>query len=69
MPKKICSTCHGGSDNIEIQCTNCSGTGYDPNEDNEFAQCHSCYGEGTVQVDICPDCNDEGKIDDEDEGL
>lgn len=67
MSEIICPTCHGHGGDVEIKCINCRGTGYDPNEDNAFAQCHSCDGEGTVLVDICPDCNGEGKIEVDDE--
>lgn len=35
-----------------ITCPNCNGTGYDPNEDNCFAQCHTCYGEGEIEEEI-----------------
>jgi DnaJ-class molecular chaperone len=67
MSEIICPMCRGRGEDVEIECDNCHGTGYDPNEDNALAQCHSCSGDGTVEVDICPHCNGEGKIEKEEE--
>ena len=57
----ICPTCHGRGEDVEVDCSNCHGSGYDPNEDNCFAQCHDCYGETTVVLDVCPRCGGSGE--------
>ncbi|APM46605.1 TPA: hypothetical protein MG836_19235 [Klebsiella pneumoniae] len=44
MKKVICSLCHGRGGDVIITCSNCNGSGYDPQDDNPFAQCHTCYG-------------------------
>lgn len=61
----ICNCCYGTGGPVEIDCHNCAGTGYDPHEDNPFAQCHSCYGDGLVEEDTCPKCSGAGEIEDE----
>lgn len=66
MAEVICSACHGRGSDVTVKCTNCGGSGYDPEDDKPFAQCHTCYGEGTEDLDICPRCDGEGKIDAED---
>lgn len=62
---KICSCCRGTGGPVEVTCENCAGTGYDPSEDNPFAQCHSCYGEGITDEDICPKCGGAVEMDDD----
>jgi len=62
MKKVVCPECHGKGYDVEVTCPDCKGSGYDPIEDNVFAQCHTCYGDGTVEVDVCPKCNGDGKI-------
>ncbi len=62
MPKTKCPECHGLGHDVMISCPDCRGTGYDPNEDNPFAQCHTCHGEKKVEADICPKCNGHGEI-------
>lgn len=63
----ICPTCRGDGE-AEFDCRDCSGTGYDPTEDNAFGQCHTCYGEGTA-VQECLNCRGSGVVyqDDEDD--
>ena len=56
----ICPVCHGDGE-VEYDCQDCSGTGYDPTEDNAFGQCHTCYGEGTA-VQECFNCCSLGVI-------
>ena len=58
----ICPTCYGRGGDIEIKCRNCFGSGYDPQEDKPFAQCHTCFGDKVEDVDICPTCYGEGKV-------
>lgn len=41
-----CSTCKCRRNDVEIDCPNCDGTGYDPTDEKPFAQCHECYGDG-----------------------
>lgn len=71
MEEIICPLCHGRGGDVTIKCRNCNGTGYDPEEDNPFAQCHTCYGDEEEEVEVCPRCGGEGKIyldeDDEDD--
>lgn len=55
-----CSSCHGRGTDVDVDCPNCASTGYDPNEDNPFAQCHECYGEGVITLNVCPDCGGSG---------
>ena len=62
MAKVICPECRGKGNDVEVTCSDCGGSGYDPNEDNAFAQCHTCYGDGTVEADVCPKCNGAGRI-------
>jgi len=62
MPKIVCPECNGRRYDVEITCPDCSGSGYDPNEDNPFAQCHTCSGNGKVNADVCPKCDGRGKI-------
>lgn len=64
-----CPLCHGRGSDVEVACGDCGSTGYDPNEDNPFAQCHTCFGEGTVILDDCPKCGGDGviEIDDSDD--
>lgn len=62
MEEVICPLCHGRGGDVTIKCRNCNGTGYDPEEDNPFAQCHTCYGDGEEEVDVCPRCGGGGQI-------
>jgi RecJ-like exonuclease len=62
MSEIICPQCHGRGGDIEIECWDCGGSGYDPEEDKPFAQCHTCYGEGMAEVDVCPNCGGEGRL-------
>lgn len=53
----VCRTCRGIRYDVEIVCPACRGTGYgDVSEERPFAQCHTCYGDGTIDVEECPDC-------------
>jgi len=61
----ICSLCNGRGEFVEIQCRDCGGSGYAPEVDKPFAQCHTCYGEGVEEIDICPKCGGEGVIEPE----
>jgi molecular chaperone DnaJ len=66
MSEIDCPMCYEtGNGDFVIKCTNCNGTGYDANEDNPFAQCNTCSGECTEEVDIYPRCNGGGKIEDD----
>ncbi|HIC7892476.1 TPA: molecular chaperone DnaJ [Citrobacter freundii] len=69
MSEIICPVCRGDGE-VEYDCSNCNGTGYDPTEDNAFGQCHTCYGEGAA-VQECFKCRGSGVIyednDDEDD--
>lgn len=66
QPKpRLCHVCHGCGGPIEIECPDCSGTGFDTAEDNPYAQCHGCYGEGTQEVEDCTRCGGRGEIDDD----
>ena len=65
MTNEICSLCRGTGGPVTITCSNCNGTGYDPEEDKPFAQCHTCYGEGTEEVEVCPDCGGQGTIEED----
>lgn len=68
MKEVLCSLCNGRGSDVTIRCTNCHGSGYDPEEDKPFAQCHTCYGEGVEEVEVCPNCGGEGYCyEDEDE--
>lgn len=72
MTGEHCSTCQGRRNDVEIDCPNCGGTGYDPTDEKPFAQCHECYGDGTIVADVCPDClgfEDEYESEYEDEEL
>lgn len=60
-----CPLCHGSGGPIEIECRECGGTGFDPIEDNPFAQCHTCYGDGVEEVDTCIRCGGSGEIDED----
>lgn len=62
MTKFVCPECQGKGTDVEVTCADCRGSGCDPNEDNVFAQCHACHGDGVVDVDICPKCNGAGQI-------
>lgn len=46
-----------------------NGSGYDPQDDKPFAQCHTCYGEGEENADVCPRCGGDGYyyVDEEEE--
>lgn len=65
IEKEPCPTCNGRGIDIDIECRNCHGSGYDPQEDKPFAQCHTCYGTGEEELDICPTCDGNGDIDNE----
>lgn len=39
--------------------------GLQPEEDKPFAQCHTCYGDGTIETSVCPHCGGVGEVDDE----
>lgn len=60
MSEIICPVCRGDGE-VEYDCQDCNGTGYDPTEDNVFGQCHTCYGEG-VAVQVCFKCCGSGVI-------
>ena len=61
MPKKkACSACKGRGRDFETNCPDCAGSGNDPSEDNPRGQCHTCFGEGTVQVEECNACDGTG---------
>lgn len=62
MTTIICDVCHGRGGPIEIECPNCSGTGYDPKDEKPFAQCHTCYGDQTIDIDECTNCDGTGKV-------
>lgn len=62
MTTVICGACHGRGGPIEIECPDCSGSGFDPMEENPYAQCHTCYGEGTVEVEDCTRCGGTGEV-------
>jgi len=62
--KCICEYCNGRGVDIEISCRDCGGSGYDPQEDNPFAQCHTCYGDGVEHLDECPACQGQGSFED-----
>lgn len=62
MRKVVCPECRGQGHDVEVTCPDCKGSGYDPNEDNAFAQCHTCHGNRTVETDVCPKCNGIGQI-------
>ncbi|MGR5559902.1 MULTISPECIES: ATP-dependent nuclease [Vibrio] len=57
-----CPVCNGTGGDIEIECRNCSGTGYDPEDDKPFAQCHTCYGDGLEELDTCIHCGGSGVV-------
>lgn len=63
--KSPCATCHGRGTDVTVSCPQCEGTGFDPNEENPFAQCHECYGEGEVHLDTCPHCSGAESQDDQ----
>jgi len=60
---RLCHVCHGNGGPIEIECSDCNGTGFDPTEDNPFAQCHTCYGDEIEEVEICNHCGGSGELD------
>lgn len=62
MTEVICPQCRGRGGDIEVECWDCGGTGYAPEEDKPFAQCHTCYGDGVAEIDVCPNCGGYGKI-------
>lgn len=62
-----CDACHGRGEDVDVTCPGCGGSGYDPHEDNPFAQCHECYGDGVVTLDICPKCGGSGEIESDDD--
>lgn len=62
MTAAICDVCHGSGGPIEIECPNCSGTGYDPTDDKPFAQSHTCYGDQTIEIDECTNCGGIGEV-------
>lgn len=65
MSEVTCSLCQGRGELIEIECRDCAGTGFSPEEDKPLAQCHTCFGSGVEEVDICPQCGGVGKIEEE----
>lgn len=58
--KKACTACNGRGLDFETICPDCAGSGSNPSEENQYGQCHSCYGDGTVQVDECIACDGTG---------
>lgn len=60
MEEIICPLCRGEGE-VEYECRDCQGTGYDPTEDNHFGQCHTCYGDQTA-VQVCFSCSGAGVI-------
>lgn len=57
MEEVVCPLCCGRGGDVTIECRNCGGTGYDPEEDKPFAQCHTCFGEQVEELEICPRCD------------
>lgn len=57
-----CPSCQGRGGDVDVTCPGCAGTGYDPIEENPFAQCQECYGDEVVTLDICPDCAGCGEL-------
>lgn len=55
-----CKSCRGTGGPVEIDCPNCNGSGYDPQEDKPFAQCHTCFGDGFIEAD-CEKCGGTGE--------
>ncbi|WP_282363090.1 hypothetical protein [Pseudomonas sp. PS01297] len=62
MDTKICEICAGSGGPVEVECPDCEGTGFDPIEDKPFAQCHGCYGEEIIEVEVCPNCCGTGRV-------
>lgn len=52
-----CPHCHGRGGDVDVSCPDCLGIGYDRHSDKPFSQCHTCYGDGEVALDICPRCS------------
>lgn len=48
--------CRGRGGDFSIACPDCNGSGYARSDEKPFGQCHTCYGEGEVQVDECSRC-------------
>lgn len=68
MTAQTCPLCRGREGLFEIDCPDCGGTGYSPEEDKPFAQCHTCYGDGSTETPVCPRCGGSGEVDEDDEG-
>lgn len=64
MEKMTCPICNGCGRDVVLECPNCKGTGWFPQEDNAFAQCRECRGEGEIEYDVCPKCDGDGTISD-----
>lgn len=62
MVNVTCPECRGKGRNVEATCPDCRGTGYDPNDENAYAQCHTCHGDKKIEVDECPKCGGSGQI-------
>ncbi|VVN40102.1 hypothetical protein PS634_05359 [Pseudomonas fluorescens] len=63
--RACCPLCQGTGGPIEIECRDCDGTGFDPTEEKPFAQCHTCYGDETEEVETCIRCGGSGEIDED----
>jgi len=63
MTASKCDICRGHGGPIEIECPECAGTGYDPTDDKPFAQCHTCHGDQTIEVEECINCGGIGEVD------
>ena len=67
MTIQNCPVCRGRDGLFEVTCPECDGAGYSPEEDKPFAQCHTCYGDGTIETSVCPRCGGVGEVDDDDD--
>lgn len=50
-----CTECSDDPGKITVSCSDCAGTGSEPNG------CHGCYGTGSIEID-CDQCDGEGTI-------
>ena len=67
MTIQTCPVCHGRDGLFEVTCPECDGSGYSPEEDKPFAQCHTCYGDGTTETSACPRYGGVGEVDDDED--
>ncbi|EFN9598049.1 molecular chaperone DnaJ [Escherichia coli] len=66
---QTCPVWQGRDGLFEVSCPKCYGSGYRPEEDKPFAQCHTCYGDGTIEVSVCPRCCGVGEVDEDDDEM